>query len=229
MIIHQRVLDDQNQSFDINKSRKNTWIYYRTSSFIFAESSAIKYVLQFILYILIEIIGIYTRDIKHCSIFWFDFFGLYRDDGLGIIRTKSARTMDRMRKDIIQVFKGYGFQIEIEINLHEVNFLDVTFNLKNESYNPYKKPNDTFMYIDTSSNHPHQILKQLPSSINQRLSKNSSSEVVFYESKQQYIEALEKCRNKKSRNNRSRVTAETRQTVQFKVIVVKPPSSTNVT
>ena len=136
--------------------------------------------------------------------------------------------MDRMRKDIIQVFKGYGFQIEIEINLHEVNFLDVTFNLKNESYNPYKKPNDTFMYIDTSSNHPHQILKQLPSSINQRLSKNSSSEVVFYESKQQYIEALEKCGYKNTTMAFNKKTSAKKRSRRRKIIWFNPPFNKNV-
>ena len=59
------------------------------------------------------------------------------------------------------------------------HFLDVTFNLLNECYSPYKKPNENLLYVNTSSNHPPQIIKMLPSSINERLSKNSSNETIF--------------------------------------------------
>ena len=37
---------------------------------------------------------------------------------------------------------------------------------------PYKKPNDELKYIIVFSNHPLQILKQLTTTISQRLSKN---------------------------------------------------------
>jgi len=77
--------------------------------------------------------------------------------------------MDKTRKDIIQIFKECGLKIEIAINLFEVNFLNVTLNLMNQSYRPYKKPNDNLLYINTSLNHTSQILKQLSISINERL------------------------------------------------------------
>ena len=54
--------------------------------------------------------------------------------------------MDRMRKNIIKVFKDVGFKIEIQTNLKIVDFLDVTFNLENGTYRPYKKPNDPLLY-----------------------------------------------------------------------------------
>ena len=44
-----------------------------------------------------------------------------------------------MRKDIIRIFKQIGFKIEIKTNLKEVDFLDVTFDLRKETYRPYKK------------------------------------------------------------------------------------------
>ena len=77
-------------------------------------------------------------------------------------------------------------------NLVEVNFLGVTFNLENGSYQPYKKPNDELKYINVLSNHPPQILKQLTTTISDRLSRNSSSELIFNESKHQYEDALSK-------------------------------------
>ena len=56
--------------------------------------------------------------------------GLYRDDGLIVLNKVTSQKTDKIRKKIIQVFKDNGFSIDIVTNLAEVNFLDVTFNLK---------------------------------------------------------------------------------------------------
>ena len=100
------------------------------------------------------------------------------------------RTADLKRKKIIKIFKDIGFDIEININLKTVDFLDITLDLVSESFRPYKKPNDKLQYVHTSSNHPKNILNQLPISINQRLVKNSSNENVFNQAKTEYEDAL---------------------------------------
>ena len=84
-----------------------------------------------------------------------------------------------MHKNIIKTIKGIGFAIDVETNLKIVDFLDITFNLNNGTYRPYKKPNDLLLYINKSSNHPPQIINQLPKIINERLSRNSSNEDVL--------------------------------------------------
>ena len=71
-----------------------------------------------------------------------------------------------------------------------VDFLDFTVNLNNDTYRQYKNPNDFLPYINKSSNHPPQIINQLPKIINERLSRNSSNEEVFNLSKYQYEKAL---------------------------------------
>ena len=58
--------------------------------------------------------------------------------------------MDKIRKNIISIFKSVDFKIEITINLMEVNFPDVTFNLEQNTYRLYKKTNDNLTYINTS-------------------------------------------------------------------------------
>ena len=78
---------------------------------------------------------------------------LYRDDGLVILRNVNGQQIDRTRKNLIKIFKDVGFSIDIETNSKVVDFLDITFNLSNDIYNPYKKPNDTLLYINKSSNH----------------------------------------------------------------------------
>ena len=62
-----------------------------------------------------------------------------------------------------------------------VNYLDVTLNLNDGSYRPYKKPNEETNYIHVNSDHPPSILKQLPKSIEKRLSSLSSSKEIFEE------------------------------------------------
>ena len=105
--------------------------------------------------------------------------GLYRDDGLVVLRSINARGTGKMRKIIIKLFKEVALQLEIETNLKKVDFLDVTFNLPNNLYAPDEKPNNSLLYINTSSDHPPKIIKQLTNSINKRLCKNSANEQVF--------------------------------------------------
>ena len=66
----------------------------------------------------------------------------------------------------------------------------MTFNLLDEVYKPYKKPSDKLLYINTSSNHPQQIIKRLAISISNRLSNDSSNKQVFDMSKGEYKNAL---------------------------------------
>ena len=84
--------------------------------------------------------------------------GLYRDDVLVVLRSMNAWGIDKIRKIIIKMFKDVGFQLEIKTNLKQVEFLDVTFNLITGLYTPYKKPNDNLLYINTSSDHPPQVI-----------------------------------------------------------------------
>ena len=61
---------------------------------------------------------------------------------------------ERTRKDITREFKKQGLDITISTNLKICNFLDVTLNLKDGTYYPYRKPNNETLYVNTNSNHP---------------------------------------------------------------------------
>ena len=116
---------------------------------------------------------------------------LYRDDGLAIIKNRSARLADKTRKELHKVFEQFGPKITAESNLHVVNFSDVTFDLATGKYKPYRKPNDDPLYIHKQSNHLPSILRQLPASINKRISTLSSDKQVFNDAVQTYQNALE--------------------------------------
>ena len=136
-----------------------------------------------------ELTGIYILS-KFSNLLPQEEIGLYRDDVLILLRNRNGLLMDRIRKNVIKLFKQTAFKIEIETNLKIVNFLDVTFNLVNSTYRPYRKPNDNLLYIYPSSHHPFQIIKHQPDSIEERLSNNSSNEQVFNSAKPEYEKAL---------------------------------------
>ena len=118
--------------------------------------------------------------------------GLYRDDGLAVFKNITGPQADRIRKDITRQFKTHGLNITIQTNLKIVNFLDVTFNFNNATYYPYRKPNDHPLYINVECNHPlpPNITKQLPDSINRRISDISCNEEEFNKAKTTYDDAL---------------------------------------
>ena len=117
-------------------------------------------------------------------------FGLYWDDCLILLRNLNGQQMEKKRKTII--FKDIGFSIDIQTNLKEVDFLDVTLNLQNGTYRLYKKPNEKLLYIHSSSNHPPQVIKQLPNSISERLLKNSPNQEILNTAKVEYEDSLNK-------------------------------------
>ena len=63
-----------------------------------------------------------------------------------------------MKKRLIKFFGDNGLKITIDFNMKRVNFLDVTFDMGNGKYWPYRKPNDSPLYIHKESNHPLALL-----------------------------------------------------------------------
>ena len=84
-----------------------------------------------------------------------------------------------IRKNLIKIFQECGLSIVCKINLTSVDFLDVHFDMKQERYTPYRKPNNDPIYIHKHSNHPQNILRDLPKSISKRISDTSSNEEIF--------------------------------------------------
>ena len=63
-------------------------------------------------------------------------------------------------------------------------------------YHPYVKENDHQVYVNTCSNHPPMVLKNIPMGVNRRLSKISCNKGVFDAVKTPYQEALNKSGHK---------------------------------
>ena len=106
---------------------------------------------------------------------WFEDLLIYNNKSLGFLFGQYVPLfkVNEVSKKVI------ALAIDAETNLKIIDFLDTTFNLNNDTYRPYKKPNDLLLYINKSSNYPPQIINQLPKIINKCLSRNSSNEYVF--------------------------------------------------
>ena len=102
-------------------------------------------------------------------------FGLYRDDGLGVVKNKSGPEIGKIKKNIQKIFKENKLDIVIKCNMKLVNYLN------NSNYKPYHKRDNEILYIHKDSNHPLSILNQIPKSIEKRISTLSSNETVCNE------------------------------------------------
>ena len=153
--------------------------------------------------------------------------GLYRDNVLAVINQANGPKIDMIRKDIIALFKSEGLSITIDTNLIDTNFLDVSFNLAMDKFFPYRKPNNSPLYIHSESNHPPSITKQLPSMTSKHILNLSCNENEFNKAKPLYKSVLKssgfnysikfKAPAENARRNRNR-----------KVIWFNPPYSLNV-
>ena len=111
-----------------------------------------------------ELVGLFVLS-KLAEKFGKENVGLYRDDGLALVEDVNGRKADKARKMLHDIFGQIGLKITAQVDNQVVNFLDITLNLENEKFAPYRTPNNQPLYVDSRSNHPPSILKQIPISI----------------------------------------------------------------
>ena len=176
-----------------------------------------------------DVVGLFIlNELKHLQVT----LGLYRDDGLGYSRFRPCRT-EKIKQEIARIFEKHGLKVEINANKTVVDFLDVTLDMRNQTFQPYMKPNSEPKYVHKLSNHPPSIRKNIPQSVNDRLCRLSSSKEKFEAAAPPYQEALqrsgydfkleykEETGNTGSRGKRNRTRPR-------KVTYFNPPFSLNV-
>ena len=139
-----------------------------------------------------ELVGLYILSILSRKYQKRD-IDLYRDDGLAIFKPMPGPKMERIKKGIIVKFKKLNLKIVIDSNMKIVKFLDVTLNIFDGSFSPYRKPNDESLYINSMLSHPPNIIKHLPKSTNRRISSLSCNEEHFNNVKRYYEDQLKSC------------------------------------
>lgn len=138
---------------------------------------------------LCELVGLYLLS-KLETLLGKSAVGLYRDDGLAVVRSQSGRRLDQIRKQIIEVFKSEGLSITIQSNLSVTDYLDIMLNLNTGKHSPYRKPGANPIYVHAKSNHPPNVIKEIPRMIEKRVSDLSYDEEEFNNAKHIYEEAL---------------------------------------
>ena len=120
-------------------------------------------------------------------------------------------------KKFQKLFKKEDLDIIVQCNLKITNYLDITPNLNNGSYRPYRKPNEETNYIHVNSDHPPSILKEIPRSMEKRLSVLSSSKTIFQESAIYYEECLKTMDIKLSYSirNQKKIKTKRKENVTF--------------
>ena len=106
-----------------------------------------------------------------------------------MIAGKGGRGLERIRKDMIALYRSEGLNITISAPSTSVDFLDVTLS-SDGSFRPFRKADQITTYVHKLSNHPPSITKNLPAMIENRLNGISSSEEVFNAAKPYYEAAL---------------------------------------
>ena len=121
--------------------------------------------------------------------------GKFRDDGL-CASSGTANQNEQLKQEISEVYRKHSLSITTNANQNVVQFLDVEFNLNLGTYKPYIKENDVPLYVNKNSNHPPSILKNIPASVNKRISALSSEEKIFESVSEKYENALNKAGHK---------------------------------
>ncbi len=153
--------------------------------------------------------------------------GLYRDDGLATINA-SPRQTENIKKQICSIFHNNGLRITIEANKHIINFLDVTLNLRNSTYQPFTKPGTTLQYVHRESNHPPITTKNIPDGINKRLSSLSSDKASFDQAAPPYQKALDDSGYHYTLEYKPATTTNRRNRQRNNILWYNPPYSKNV-
>ena len=146
--------------------------------------------------------------------------------------TNHHQKLKESKKQLCSTFsKEFNLRITAEANQHFVNFLDITLNLQQNTFQPYRKPGDTPLYINIQSNHPPSILKEVPKSVSKRTSSLSDSKETFSNAIPIYQKALNESgfAHKWSFQEKSPNHQPSKKHRKRKILWFNPPYSKNVT
>ena len=72
---------------------------------------------------------------------------MYREEGLACFENVSGTQAEKIRKDVIKIFKQkFDFNITSQTNFKVSSLLDRTLNLSTGKYQPYNKPDSDSLY-----------------------------------------------------------------------------------
>ena len=174
-----------------------------------------------------ELIGIFMLTLLSKQINK-NHIGLYRDNGVAILNNTRSPAAEKLKKKIQKLFKEKHRDIA-QCNLKITHYLDIALNLNHGSYRSYRQPNQETNYIHVNSDHPPSIIKEIPRSIEKRLSILSSSKNIFQESAVYYEKCLKNSGYKtKLQYQQPKENNKKKQKRKHNIIWFNPPYSKSV-
>ena len=67
-----------------------------------------------------------------------DQIGLYRDDGLAVVKLPGPE-VERLKKKVVKLFSEHNLSITTDVNIKVTDFLDVAFNLQTACTDPSRR------------------------------------------------------------------------------------------
>ena len=93
------------------------------------------------------------------------------------------------KKQVADILKSTRINITISANRKVVDFLDLTLDLNTGTYKTFTKPNSNPIYVHKQSNHPPNVLNNIPLAVTRRLTSNSSNKEIFDQIKEPFQKA----------------------------------------
>ena len=135
--------------------------------------------------------------------------------------------ISKIEKCLNRIFKSNHLKISIEQKGQTVNFLDVRLSTDG-SFKPYRKPNSSVAYVSKTSNHQPSIVKNIPGSIQKRLTTISSSEQNFLDARDDYQSALNNAGYSDILKYELPINPQRKRNRTRKIVWFNPPYSKNV-
>ena len=155
-------------------------------------------------------------------------YGLYRDDGLCVVKGRSGTEWERLKKTIRNAFAVEGFKITLEGNLHKTDFLDVVLDMRKNEYLPFRKENSKTLYINNGSNHPRYVRNAISEMTRKRISGLSKTQELFDQARSAYDNALSASGHAKMGSFNTSESKTRKRKRKRKVIYFHPPYCTSV-
>lgn len=83
------------------------------------------------------------------------------------------------------------FKISVVMNSKFVQYLDIEFNLSASTVSLYMKPKTVLKYVSTNSNHPGNVIRHMPRSVECNISRNWSKKEIFEGKKERIYRSIE--------------------------------------
>ena len=125
-----------------------------------------------------ELVGLYLLSMFESDPALQDaIIALYRDDLIAIVPNNGFR-INRIKSTIQKLVAAEELEMTDWTEGRRMDYLDVEFDMTEESFRPFTKPMDGSRYVSPMSDHPKMSIRRIPAVVEKRISMLCSSREV---------------------------------------------------